>query len=401
MGCSVEIFIRIRGYLVKHAGRAQDSLFVWPVLFLSMLPLLTACSSVEFGDTEAELVLEDLVKGGRTSRLADRMATPARMSVEYQVQDRLYQGDLYRLPDGVPEAGIVVIPGIAAAGKDDRRLVALAQTLARARFAVLVPDVPGFRAYQLRADDVEAIADAFQHLSQTPPLREGKPVGMFALSYAVAPAVLACLEPEIRDDVRFMVGLGGYHDLQSLITFFTTGYYRLPGAVDWRRMSPHVYGKWLFTVSNAGLLDTPEDQALVEGLAWDMLDPQAEEDFSFPWLQLGPGGLALIELVENTDRDNVAALIARLPERLREEMRALNPAQHDLSKMKATLILLHGRADNIIPYSESMALARAVPPGQSHLFVIDGLAHVNLRPKPQDLPKLTELMQLVLEQREK
>ena len=62
-------------------------------------------------------------------------------------------------------AGIVLVPGVVPAGKDDRRLVALAQTLARLQFAVLVPDLRGLRRYQVRAQDVGEVADAFRYLA--------------------------------------------------------------------------------------------------------------------------------------------------------------------------------------------------------------------------------------------
>ena len=52
----------------------------------------------------------------------------------------------------------------------------------------------------------------------------------------------------------------------------------------------------------------------------------------------------------------------------------------NLSQLNTRLILLHGIDDNIIPYTESISLARAVAEGQSELFIIDGLAHVNIHP---------------------
>ena len=48
-----------------------------------------------------------------------------------------------------------------------------------------------------------------------------------------------------------------------------------------------------------------------------------------------------------------------------------------------------------------MALARAVPEGQGRVFVIDGLAHVNLHPKARDVPSLLEMVEMLLEQRDK
>ena len=43
-----------------------------------------------------------------------------------------------------------------------------------------------------------------------------------------------------------------------------------------------------------------------------------------------------------------------------------------------------------------MALSRALPEGQSQLFLIDGLAHVNLAPKAHDIPQLLAAMEALL-----
>ncbi len=367
------------------------------LLALLLLSSLLGCASVDYGDSEAGLFMEDLATGGRGSRPGDPLALPERTGIEYRAGGRQRRADLYTVSAQPAGAGIVLVPGIAAAGKNDRRLVALARTLARARFTVLVPDIPSFRAYRLRAGDVDEIASAVEHLANSPSVA-GKPVGIFAVSYAVAPSVLACLQPSIREQVDFLVGIGGYYDLRSTITFFTTGYFQEPSSGTWQWMAPHPYGRWLFMASNAEFLDAAGDRRMVRDLAWSMLDSLGEE-YS-PWLQPGPQGQLLLDLMLNEDRGKVPELISRLPERMRQEMTALNPAAHDLSSLSARLILLHGRADSIIPYSESVALAQAAPKGKGRAYVIDGLAHVNLRPKPGDVPLLLEMIRTILAQRE-
>ena len=92
-------------------------------------------------------------------------------------------------------------------------------------------------------------------------------------------------------------------------------------------------------------------------------------------------------------------LIERLPESIRQLIEAINPAAHDLSLLQARLILLHGRSDNLIPYTESVALSQAVPEGQAQLFLIDGLAHVDLKPKAHDVPQLLAAMEALLAER--
>jgi hypothetical protein len=96
--------------------------------------------------------------------------------------------------------------------------------------------------------------------------------------------------------------------------------------------------------------------------------------------ELGEEGRAVHELLSNRDPDRVADLIARLPSAIRESMAALDVARRDLSQLSARLILVHGRDDAIIPFTESLALARAAPPGMAELYVADSLAHVDLGP---------------------
>ena len=62
---------------------------------------------------------------------------------------------------------------------------------------------------------------------------------------------------------------------------------------------------------------------------------------------------------------------------------------HDLTSFDANLILLHGRDDTIIPFTESVALTTAVGADQASLFLVNVLAHVDLR--PDDLSDLLML----------
>lgn len=56
------------------------------------------------------------------------------------------------------------------------------------------------------------------------------------------------------------------------------------------------------------------------------------------------------------------------------------------------MILVHGRNDNIIPYTESIALAQSLPSDKVHLFLIEGVAHVDIRLHEEDIPNLVEAM---------
>ena len=102
---------------------------------------------------------------------------------------------------------------------------------------------------------------------------------------------------------------------------------------------------------------------------------------------LGAEGRPVQALLDNTEPEAVPALIDALPEAVRADIYALDLHRRDLSGLAAPLLLVHGRDDRIIPYSESVALAAAAP--RADLYLVDGLAHVTL-----DLADLDDVLTL-------
>lgn len=385
-------------HTINRIGISQVALLV------AVFALFQCSTTPELGDSEAGLILADIMARRGSSQLQASAPPPTRTPVRYEVSGRSHRGDLYQSPDG-STAGMLLVPGVVPEGKDDPRLVALAYTLARARFAVLVPDMAGLRALKVRASDVREIADGFSYLVSREELAPAGRAGIGAFSYAVGPAVLAALEPDISERVGFILGVGGYHDLRRAITFMTTGYYTDAQAINtlartarWQHMEPNPYAKWIFALSNAQLLPLAADRAALRAIAGNMLTGSALEIDRYVE-QLGPEGQMLYALLTNTDPERVPILLDQQSAPIRRELAALNPARYDLSQLKARLILLHGRSDGMIPYTESVSLARALPAEQVRLFLIDGLAHVDLRPEPQDIPQLVEAVEALLSER--
>jgi len=326
---------------------------------------------------DAWALLDDLAAGEGPSRLKETTPEPRREAVAYEVEGRAYRGDLYRPGQdrgrgrGAP---LVLVPGAAPEGKDDPRLVAIATTLARSRFLVLVPDIASLRALNVSAADAKEIAAALRHLADTTELD----LGLVAISYAVGPAVIAALEPLLRARLRFLIGIGGYYDLEAVIAFFTTDRYRDSPGSPWRTRRANAYGKWVFVRSNAARLDDLRDRVLLTGMAERKLrDLSAPIDDIVP--KLGPQGRTVYALLANRDPDQVPALIAALPQGVRDEIAALDLKTRDLSGLRAEVILVHGRDDPIIPETESVALAAALPQGRAHLYLPDNLMHADFQ----------------------
>ncbi len=355
-----------------------------PLAVVALAVFLSGCSPLR--GYEAMQVAKDIAAAGGPSGLKESRPPPVRRGLAYSVEGRASTGDLY-LPGDRVEAALVLVPGAAVNGKDDPTFVAFAESLARARFAVLVPEIANLRQLKVRATDARKIADAVRHLAGFAPQGEvegeGAPVGIAAVSYAVGPAVMAAATPDAGPLVRFVAAVGGYYDLEAVITFFTAGVFRAGPDEPWQSATPNAYGKWVFLRSNSDFISLPRDRRLLLEMAERKLR-DLEAEVSDLAAGLSPEGRSVYTLLENRDPEKVTQLIGTLPARVREEIRALDLKNLDLGRVSARILLVHGRDDRIIPYSESLALAAAAGEPQAELFLVDNLAHVDLGPGSLD-----------------
>src|SRR5687767_9261175 len=114
---------------------------------------LGACAPIDDA-VDAYRLLRDLESSAAGAPPA---ATPGPRVIAWTHRGETLAADLYRWRE--PLAALVLMPGLGRDGRRDPRVVAFAQALARARFAVMVPDVPNFQAQRVSAGDAELVAD--------------------------------------------------------------------------------------------------------------------------------------------------------------------------------------------------------------------------------------------------
>ncbi len=347
---------------------------------------------------EARELLLDIAAGDGPSRLKDATAEPSRVTIGYRRSAGPATADLYR-GSAPPADAVIVMPGLTPDGKDDRRLVSFAKSLARARFLVLVPDIPNTRALKVSAADGLFIADAIEELAQRFAGGGERRVGLVAISYAVGPALLAASQAPAADHVGFVVAIGGYYDIEAAIGFVTTGFYRAPDG-SWRHAAPNDWGKWIFLRSNADRVTDRSDRERLLRIA-DRKLANAAAEIGDLVARLGAEGRAIYELIANRDPERVPALVARLPEPIRQELRRLDLKGRNLPALAGPVLLIHGEDDAVIPYSESAKLAAALG-ARAELFVVDHFAHIDAGPiSLGDSLRLWNATTRVLEERDR
>ena len=280
-----------------------------------------------------------------------------------------------------PGVGVILVHGVNETGKDDERIVWLADLLARSGFTVLTPDFLGFKSLTVRTSDVEELVASVQHLAGRPEDVAGGRVGLIGFSFGAGPTIIAAADPRVRNLVPFVVSFGGYHDLLDVITFVTTGYYEFG---DLRgRILPNEYTRWIFLRYNLELISSARDREILREITEAKAKNPAWDAASLA-TTLGQEGRAAYELLLNRDPAKVPALVEGLSPSIREHIRFLSPSRV-IRDLRARLLIIHSNPDDFMPMTESLRLAAALKSrGDVHLALLRVFNHVQ-----PNFPKLS------------
>ena len=325
----------------------------------------------------------DVVSGATTSvvRMLARFARPREdpdrereATVDVAGEAR---GMTIYLPPGPPERapGWILLHGVTVRGRHHDAVRRMGRALAAAGHVVVAPEVPRWTALRLTAHDAEPVVHATLDALRRRPDVDAARVGLMGFSVVAtwALGVAAGL-----DTIRAVAGFGGFADLKRTVRAMVIGEHEWAGR-DYR-FTPDPYGRWIVgaewlpllddrwgpAAARARVADALRHLAHVSGLhgaagsspvydpliahlraavpasgrrVWDLLAPPAAER------PARDAGLALADAL-------VDAALAADPR--------LQP--HDrLRRLGVPTILLHGRADVIVPFTETLRLATLLP----------------------------------------
>ncbi len=323
------------------------------------------------------LLLLELPTPETDGPIARRLPDPQIERVMFEAEGRAMIADVYRPALGSRRSrrpGIVLNHGVVAGGMSDLRLTNFADALARAGYVALVPEFINLKEFRVRPSDVDEMVGSYEYLERLPDVNPDR-VGFFGFSYAGGLAVLAANDPRISERVRFCFLLGSYYDLRSIVTYATTGYYLEDG--EWVYMKPRHMGKWAVLRNSLELVGDDTDRRLLRRIANSKLEDDTC-DVSASADSLGEEGALLYELMMNGDPDAAAGIIDRLSPRILSYFDELS-MPGNIENVTARLIIVHGRDDNLMPYTESILLAENAPPKAIvELRILESLQHVDL-----------------------
>ena len=320
------------------------------------------------------LFLSELLNFESKGWLGKWTPPPTVKEVSYAGPKGPVMADLYLPEAGRRYPGILLNHGVVDTGKNDPRLRRFAEILCRSGFVVFVPDFKGMRSFRVAPSDIGEVQVAFEYLVSLTKYILPESCGLFGFSYGSGPTMIAASRPIIKEKVRFIVSFGGYYDLRNVFSYIATGNFEFEGRRYFRK--PQEYGKWVFLENNLDLITSAQDRLMLQRiLKIKLKNEQASIEQFLPLL--GEEGKNALALLSHTDPNQTEILLQKLPLSVLRSIEALSVAPA-LKQLKADLILAHGEDDDMIPYTETLRLARAAPdPSRVYLQILKSYAHVD------------------------
>jgi dienelactone hydrolase len=259
--------------------------------------------------------------------------------------------------------GILLVPGVHAAGIDEPRLVGFARDLAAMGHPVLTVELPDLAHYEITTRTTDMIEDAAAWMMHRAEFhgRDGR-IGMLGISFGGGLSIVAAARPSIRNGVAFAMAFGGHGDLPRTLKYLCTGI-----QPDGAARPPHDYGLAIVLLGAADRV-VPAEQvqplrqailAYLEASRLDMVD-KASARMEFDRARTLEGSLlepsrTYMDYVNKRDVAHLGPVLLPHVAELGGDP-ALSPARSPAPL--APVFLLHGTDDNVVPAIESTLLAR-------------------------------------------
>jgi len=289
---------------------------------------------------------------------------------------------LYTPVDIAHPPGMVIVHGIHHLGIDEPRLVGFARAFSQAGVMVLTPELKEVADYRITPQSIMQIGYAADELHS----RVGRPVGILGLSFSGGLALMAAADNRYKQDIAFVVSVGGHHDMARVARFLATGRTTRPDGTE-VTMLPHEYGALVLVYSQVSRFFPAKDV------------PIATEALRLLLYEQPDAAKAKATKLSLSSRAKMELLFSKHRESLREELladiAANEPQMADVSPrgklngIAVPVLLLHGTGDEVIPASESQWLAGEIPTRHLRALLISpAITHVEVGGKPSFGDKL-------------
>lgn len=298
---------------------------------------------------KAVLFIPQIIPDLGVSPLSYFSQQPVRESIQFPTRNGGHGlADLYLPAGNHKHPAVVFFMGVVPPDRDEARVVALGEGLARTGMIVLIPWLRTQNENRIITSDISDLVDAFTYLESHPRTKKDQ-IGMGGICTGAAMAVVAAENRLINQRVSFINSFAGYYDAFDLIgsVVSSTAFY----ADSTRIWKPDTFTK---RISTAHLIDGtyPKDRLILDKVTtkghWESKD----------YGSLSDSGKAVLNLISGPNLPEAMSSLRSLNPNTIEFLSQISPSSN-ISNLRADVFLMHDKHDKMIPSEESRRFAQA------------------------------------------
>lgn len=283
----------------------------------------------------------------------------------------------YRKPTGTPTGIYLVVHGMHFEGPEEPRTDRLCRVLADAGFLVVSPFLADYMKLKFSDKAIEDLAQAWCYVSDLAFSANLPKPAIFSISLGSILSLKLATRQKYRDTVGALVIFGGCLDLYKVMNFALTGIVESAGSrmtqkfccdplnvpVVFINILPYLKvaddcgplaEAWLEVVRRTWGdvdLNSPEERKkIVQDIASTL--PAEQRDLFWIGCGLRPGGVEIFNRFLREDHPSVSIPV---------------------ENVRAPVFVIHGYADNVVPWPEAEKICLSLSPGHPHRLFLTRL----------------------------
>lgn len=270
---------------------------------------------------------------------------------------------------------VVLVHGVQYLGIEEPRLQRFAKSIVNAGLVVLTPQVDELADYQVSARSIETVGAAIRTLRGRTGGRAQ--VGLMGTSFGGGVALLTAADARFAREVAFVVAIGAHDDLARVSGFFANDEIEEVTG-ETKKLRAHGYGATVLVYTHVEDFFPAEDvPAARDALRlWLREKREAARESA---KALSPSSKEKMDTLFGPDISPLRPELMAMIERRVPDMKHVSPHGR-LDGLVAHVYLLHGAGDTVIPATETLWLAKDVPPAALRAVLVSpAIEHVELK----------------------
>jgi len=312
------------------------------------------------------------------------VSEPQKRSGQLEVSDGVSaEVDIYEpAKDGI-YPGVVLFLGVVPAGRDDERVVNLANALARSGIVVLIPWSDAMMtSYRIDMEAADLLVASYQFLEEMESVDKYQ-IGLTGFCVGASFATLAGQDERIRDKVAYVNLFGPYYDASELLLSISSSSQNLDGVVE--EWNPREDAREVFTTHLIEAVSDKAEQLFLKDVLLGRASYNGDKSQS-----LSDVGETVYKLLSNPERGEAEALFRAMPSSFHQDLESISP-KTNINKLEAPILIMHDRYDQAVPVSESRKMANSLESRRMRYTEFLIFEHVDPN---RDLPLSTVLKEL-------